>query len=194
MLLIDDLGPRRFASEYLSRQIELLNDLRMNTAMVQAFYEFLHGLRQQQGSLFVYGNGGSNAIASHIAVDYTKQGGLKTYSFNDVSTLSCYANDFGWDQAVARGITMSPCKPDAVMLISSSGSSINVVNAAKHCRANNIPLLSMTGFDDANPLKGLSDLSYWVDSKAYNVIENTHQVFALLICDLLKGIDEYPAS
>ena len=52
-------------------------------------------------------------------------------------------------------------------------------------------MVTFTGFLPDNPLKSLGDLNFWVDSSAYNIIENTHQIWLLTVCDLLIGKAEY---
>ena len=56
------------------------------------------------------GNGGSAAIASHQAVDYWKNGGMRAIAFNDASLLTCISNDFGYPQVFEKPIEMSPTR------------------------------------------------------------------------------------
>ena len=80
------------------------------------------------------------------------------------------------------------------MLISSSGKSKNMINACKTAKKRKINVISFTGHSYNNPLSKISDLSLWVESKAYNFIENTHQIWLLTVCDLIIGKREYPAK
>ena len=54
--------------------------------------------------------------------------------------------------------------------------------------------MTFTGFDENNPLKGCGDLNFWIDSKAYNLVENIHQFWLLAVVDLVIGKSEYPAN
>ena len=56
-----------------------------------------------------------------------------------------------------------------------------------------LPVVTFTGFKPDNPLKQEGELNFWVDSKAYNVVENTHQIWLLMVCDLIIGKAEYSA-
>ena len=56
-----------------------------------------------------------------------------------------------------------------------------------------IHVITLSGFEQDNPLMQLGELNFWVDSKAYNVIENIHQIWLLMICDLILGKIEYSA-
>ena len=96
--------------------------------------------------IIIIGNGGSNSIASHISQDYTKVLGKKSYSFSDPSRLTCYINDYGSDNAYAEFLDDFAGKDTLVILISSSGNSMNIINSAKYCEYNNITYLALTGF------------------------------------------------
>ncbi len=75
-------------------------------------------------------------------------------------------------------------KGDIVVLISSSGESQNMINAAKLVKKKRIKLITFTGFSSSNKLKKLGDINFWVDSKVYNHIENIHQFWLLMLSDL----------
>ena len=85
-------------------------------------------------------------------------------------------------------------KNDLVIIISSSGNSQNLVTAAKSIRRKKNKLVTLTGFSKTNKLSKYSSLSLWVDSKAYNIVENTHQLWLTLVCDLIIGKIEYKSS
>ena len=69
-----------------------------------------------------------------------------------------------------------------------------MVRAAQYINERGLELVTFTGFSAENPLKGLGRLNFWVNSRAYNVIEMTHQIWLLAVCDLIVGKAEYPAS
>ena len=127
--------------------------------------------------IIIIGNGGSNSIASHISQDYTKVLDKKSYSFSDSSRLTCYINDYGSDDAYAEFLDDFAGKDTLVILISSSGNSMNIVNAAKYCENNNITYLALTGFDKNNKLNNMnSSFKYHVDSDDYGIVECIHQI------------------
>ena len=84
-------------------------------------------------------------------------------------------------------------KDDLVILVSSSGKSPNIIKAAQRTKELKLKLVTLTGFDKNNPLKKLGDLNLWVDSRAYNIIENTHLIWLLAVNDLIFGNAEYTA-
>ena len=83
--------------------------------------------------IIILGNGGSNAVASHISQDYTKALGKRSLCFSDGSQLTCYTNDYGQDNAFSKYLEHYASKGHLIILISSSGNSQNILNCAKLC-------------------------------------------------------------
>lgn len=135
--------------------------------------------------IILLGNGGSNSICSHIAQDFTKQLGKTAISFSDPSRLTCYINDYGMEVAYAKFLEHF-CEPETlVILISSSGNSLNIFNSAKYCVEKNIKFIVLTGFDIDNKTKAeFSDkalLNLWVNSKNYGIVECAHQAILHMV-------------
>lgn len=129
--------------------------------------------------IIILGNGGSCAIASHIAEDYTKQLGKQAFTFSDPARLTCYINDYGMDKAYMMFLRQFADKKTLVILISSSGSSINILNAARECGGKGIPYMILSGFSHDNDLNQFESpvLNYWVDSNDYGIVENLHSIY-----------------
>jgi D-sedoheptulose 7-phosphate isomerase len=68
-----------------------------------------------------------------------------------------------------------------------------MVNAAKAAKELDMQVITFTGFNEDNPLKQSGCLNFWLNSRAYNVVENTHQIWLLMVCDLIIGKAEYSA-
>ena len=128
--------------------------------------------------VIIIGNGGSNSVASHIAQDYTKMLGKKAISFSDPSRLTCYINDYGRDEAYVEFIKHFWEEGTMVILISSSGNSMNIVNAAKYCVDNDYPYMALSGFDANNKLNTLGNqhFKYHCKSHDYGVVESAHLI------------------
>ena len=146
------------------------------------------------GKILIFGNGGSAAIASHVSVDLTKNARIRSVNFNESDLITCFSNDYGFERWVEKSVDFYADKKDCLILISSSGKSKNMINACKAAKRKKIKIISFTGHSKNNPLSKLSDLSLWINSKAYNFIENTHQLWLLTICDLIIGKKEYSAK
>ena len=128
--------------------------------------------------IIILGNGGSNAISSHISQDYTKALGKKAISFSDASRLTCYINDYGMENAYSKFIEHFAESETLIILISSSGNSDNIVNAANYCIGKH-DIITLSGFNKKNKLNSYSDkslLSFWVDSAEYGIVEIMHEI------------------
>ena len=82
-----------------------------------------------------------------------------------------------------------------MILISAGGNSENMINGAKSAKKNNLKnIITFTGNSKNNELIKQGDINFWVDSKAYNHIENVHQMLLLSLVDLIIGKTEYPPN
>lgn len=144
--------------------------------------------------LIIAGNGGSAAMASHVSVDFTKAAGIRAINFNEADLLTCFANDYGYDRVFEKAVEFYGDEGDLLILISSSGSSENVVNAAQRAKKLGMEIITFSGFNRENPLRQLGDINFWIDSRAYNIVEMTHHIWLLAIVDFIIGDIEYSAS
>ncbi len=135
--------------------------------------------------IIVIGNGGSAAIASHVSVDFTKVTGIRAINFNEAGLITCFANDYGYERWVVEALKAYADPEDLVILISSSGRSPNIVNGAIKAKEMGLKVVTLSGFDEQNPLRKLGDINLWADSTAYNIVEMTHHIWLLAIVDYI---------
>ena len=135
--------------------------------------------------VIIVGNGGSAAMASHVAVDFTKAAGIRAVNFNEADLITCFANDYGYEHWVKKALEAYADKGDLAILISSSGKSQNILNAAEKANEMGLSVITISGFLTDNPLRKLGDLNLWVDSTEYNIVEMTHHVWLVAIIDYL---------
>ena len=147
--------------------------------------ELANNANKDGGKIIIVGNGGSAAIASHVSVDFTKAAGMRATCFNESSLITCFANDYGYENWVARALEFYADKNDMVFLISSSGGSKNITNGARQAKEMGLPVVTLSGFFLENELRTLGDVNLWVDSTQYNVVEIVHQTWILSIIDYL---------
>ena len=164
------------------------NNLLVETA------EILKEVKVSGKKIIVVGNGGSAAMASHVAVDLTKAAGCRAVTFNEADLLTCFANDYGYENWVERALKFYADKGDVVILISSSGTSKNIVNGANWAKQNGLKVITLSGFNSENPLRKIGDINLWVDSKGYNIIEMAHHIWLVSIVDYIVGSIEYKAN
>lgn len=158
------------------------------------FHDLCIKIRERNAKLMFAGNGASASIASHGRVDFSKQGKVRGLDFNEPNLITCFANDFGYDNWIAKAVEHFGDDGDAIVLISVSGRSPSVVNAAKHAQARGIPVVSFTGSAEDNALRRASDISFWIESRAYNVVEAVHMMWLTTVVDMLVGQAEYSVT
>jgi D-sedoheptulose 7-phosphate isomerase len=167
-----------------------VTDGKGTSVLLEDFYErageMLAQLRQGNKLMFV-GNGGSASIASHIAVDFNKNVGIPTMSFNDGMMLSALANDEGVDQIFARQVGFFGELGDLLIAISSSGNSQNIVNAVEAARAVGCRVITMSGFKPDNRLRQMGDFNLYVPSGEYGFVEISHLALVHALVDFAMG-------
>jgi D-sedoheptulose 7-phosphate isomerase len=139
----------------------------------------LENIINNRKNIIIIGNGGSNAVASHISQDYTKALGKRALSFSDSSRLTCYMNDYGVEQAYIKFIEHFAYSDTLIILISSSGNSLNIINSVEYCNNSKLDVITLSGFDKDNKLNQLSNnsiLHFWVNSNDYGIVECTHEI------------------
>jgi D-sedoheptulose 7-phosphate isomerase len=140
------------------------------------------------GKLMFIGNGGSASIASHMAIDFSKNGHVRALAFNDPMVLTCLGNDLGYENVFAFQLEQHSCPEDLLIAISSSGRSPNILNAVAAARQRGSSVVTMSGFDEANPLRSLGDLNFYVPAAEYGYVELTHGSLCHCVLDGLMGV------
>lgn len=140
-------------------------------------------------SLYLIGNGGSAMMASHMAADACKNGGLRALAFNDPSLLTAIGNDLAFDQLFALPLTRLARPRDLLISVSSSGNSPNIVRALETARSMPMRVVTLSGKDADNQSRTFGDLNFYVPSGRYGWVECAHQ--AILHCWLDQYMDRY---
>ena len=143
-------------------------------AGVEQILEELHRAKESGKGVFVVGNGGSAAVASHAVTDFLNQGELRAFTLHDPALLTCMTNDYGYEDAFARILSAVARKGDMLFAISSSGQSVNIHNAVRCMQEIEGTAISLSGFRGDNPLRLLGDLNFWIDSGDYGFVEMGH--------------------
>jgi len=141
----------------------------------------------KKNKVMFIGNGGSAAIASHMAIDLWKNGGIKALAFNDSSLLTCISNDCGYEQVFEKPVEMFADEGDVLVAISSSGCSENILNAVKAAELKKCSVITMSGFGSDNPLRSMGNFNYYVSSQKYGPVEVAHQYICHFILDIIMG-------
>lgn len=133
--------------------------------------------------LIFIGNGGSSAVASHMATDWSKNGQMRSLSFDSAAMLTCLSNDYGYEAAYQKNIEYFAQEDDLLIAISSSGTSKNIINAVKEAKRQGCKIFSLSGFKDNNPLRRLGDCNLYLGSQSYGFVELGHLIFLHMVLD-----------
>lgn len=163
------------------------------TKLELAKQEFLN-TKGAGGRLILAGNGGSAATVSHAAVDFTKQAKIPAICFNDVSLITAFSNDYGYDKWVEKAFQQLSLPNDIFICVSVSGNSPNLVNAALLAKKTNHKVITFTGKSRENTLYKLGDINFFVDSSAYNIVEAIHLIWLTSLVDMVIGVSVYDVS
>jgi len=179
-------------TEYFNNYFDLLDEKircvsHLELIKVSGLIDQAH---KKKGKIIIIGNGGSAAIASHASIDLTKAAKIRSINFNESSLLTCLSNDYGYEHWAEKAIEFYADSNDLIILISSSGQSKNIINAALKVKDMGISLVTLSGFSKNNKLRALGDINLWVDCSKYNIVETVHQTWILSVIDQLIHIKE----
>ncbi len=144
-------------------------------------------LREAGARILFVGNGGSAAIASHMGIDFSKNGGFSALAFNDGAALTCLSNDLGYEQVFAKQVALHGRPGDLLFAISSSGNSANIIEAARTAREGDLTVVTLTGFEPDNRLRGLGDLNFYLPNGLYGFVEVGHLALCHAVLDIAMG-------
>ena len=160
-------------SELNTKKLEAIKDKLRDVYQVKE----TAGWVDENGRVFIIGNGGSHAIAEHIATDLNKRCRVKAHTLSNNSLLTALTNDYSQEEALAEWLRINGLKRrDYVIAISSSGKSPNIINALKYAGEITSHTLSIFGMDGVPVLRSNGDDFIKIDSYNYGVVELTSEI------------------
>lgn len=139
------------------------------------------------GRVFLIGNGGSLAIASHIATDFALAN-WPAIALTDAVALTSHTNDFGADANFSKQLELMRVRvDDMVIAMSCSGKSENILDAVRFAKAQSCNTITMSGFAPDNPLRPLGDLNFYIPANEYGFVQLAHESILHAACDLKAG-------
>lgn len=191
--------------KYIELEIETLKKL--DVQAINEAANLMDETRKAGNTIYIFGNGGSSATASHYQNDFNK--GVSEYLFNknepkfkfqclndNVATIMAIANDIGFEEVFRFQLQGVIKEGDIVIAISGSGNSENVINAVEYAKSCGNKIIGLTGYKGGK-LKELSDISLHVDVMSMQTTEDIHMIFDHLIMSLfyreLAGIEHLKA-
>jgi len=168
-----------FVENYYQQYIRVLNAF--DKSSLEPVLDTFLDVRDKGGTLWVAGNGGSAAIGDHTVCDVTKgthtegQPTIKSISLtSNTAMLTALGNDLDYEQVFSQQLKYYLGKNDALLLVSSSGNSPNVVKACEYANSRGVPTIAFVGFKGGK-LRDIAKHCVWIPIENYGMAEDAHQ-------------------
>jgi D-sedoheptulose 7-phosphate isomerase len=177
---------RTYLTDFIKSQQQVLKDIPLNK--VEELIAVFHDALKKDKNIFVFGNGGSAANASHFVTDLGKSASdkmgkrFRCLSLNDnISWITAIGNDYTYEDIFVRQLENYAKPGDIVMALSVSGRSPNVVKALKYARENNLYTIALVG-SNGKELTQFVDFSIVINSTHYARVEDAQMGICHMIC------------
>jgi len=196
MNLIHDLfkesrDPKKYSKAYIDNLIKLLESL--DHEAVAAIVQLFERTNENKGRIYFAGNGGSASTCGHFVNDFHAGslrhggGGYRLIDLtSNIASLTALANDVGYENVFSHQLEQVIEPKDALVVISASGNSINLIKAVDYAKAQGAKTVGLLGFDGGQ-LKLKCDLSLVVSTLQgqYGPVEDIHLIINHLISTYL---------
>ena len=179
----------QLADEYIKAEIEVLKNLDRKS-IAKALDKLTEALNLER-TVYIFGNGGSSATASHFENDFNK--GVsetldKKFRFrclnDNMATIMAVANDIGFEEVFRYQLKNKVRKDDIIMAISGSGNSRNVLNAVDYAKEQGAFIIALTGYDGGK-LRSLADINLHAPVNSMQITEDIHMMYDHLMMSVL---------
>lgn len=176
-----------FIESYINNLTRLLNNL--DTTSIDQIRLLLESTIENKNKIYILGNGGSAATASHMVNDLgigLSRRGIIDFDITSLAdntpVCTAIANDLGYENIFYSQLVNKVNKGDVIIAISCSGNSENIIKAVKYAKSNNANIIGITGFDGGQ-LKELADLPFHIETKIgeYGLVEDIHMILDHII-------------
>lgn len=195
-------GMKDFIIEFSKKSITAIENLPHDE--IAKALNILQGVYERDGRVYIFGNGGSWAIAGHWVTDFNKtvfshhlSEHNKRFKVSRIPAteeeLTAWANDIGYDMVFAGPLDNVLEDSDVVIAISSSGNSVNIIKAVEVAKKHKVPVIGLSGFDKDNKLNQLADIKIHVPTPRgeYEIVESTHDTIMHLMVRYLRNYFDY---
>jgi D-sedoheptulose 7-phosphate isomerase len=194
----------KFLDEFINEVQDAISSIPRKE--VSKALNILQATYERDGRIYIFGNGGSLALASHWVSDFNKtvfshhlnEYNKRFQAFRVPSTdseITAWANDVGYDMIFAGPLTNYLQDSDMLIAISSSGNSQNVIKAVTLAKKRKIPVIGLSGFDGGR-LKRLADAKLHIETQKgrYEIVESVHGVILHMITKYFKSYFDHLAE
>jgi D-sedoheptulose 7-phosphate isomerase len=191
------LNINNFSKKYITRLIELLSSVDIQS--IEKIIDALEITISKRSRIYIIGNGGSAATASHMANDLGAAGlrrrGIRNFDVMSLadnnSVITAIANDIGYDNIFYMQMEGLLHPDDVIIAISCSGNSANVLKASEYAKKIGCTVIGVTGFEGGK-LKELADISFHVDTPKgeYGLVEDMHMILDHIIYSYYTHLKE----
>ena len=172
---------KKLIKSYFDREIETIEKLDMDA--INDAVGAIWSAYERSATIYIFGNGGSAATASHFVGDFNKgisENKEKKFNFiclsDNVPTMMAIANDISYDEIFRYQLKGRLKQTDLVIGISGSGNSKNVINAVEYAKEIGTPVIGITGYDGGR-LKALADFHMDANIDDMQISEDLHMIF-----------------
>lgn len=189
-----------YYQNYISSMDTALRDLKISDASgnlisndegLERLCEMTRKISETGRNQYLCGNGASAAFANHMALDWTKNGGIPSHAFSDSALLTAMGNDLGYEEAFSAPLSWYAKPGDQLVAVSSSGNSPNIVRTIAVAREKDMGVITFTGLKPDNHCRALGDLNLYIPAKTYGVVECAHQILLHVWLDQYMDIREW---
>jgi len=174
-------------NSYLKTSIRDITILKNQHYKVTNVVELLKTARDANRQVFVCGNGGSSATASHFVNDLRKIGNIKAYCLSDnIASMTAYANDDSYDFIFVDQLKVLANEKDLLVVFSGSGKSPNIVNATEWANKYGLDVVAIVGMNGGHFSKSKTATEKIYISTNMLHTEDIHMLVCHLIVTLLK--------
>lgn len=185
------IAPKEIIEESIKQSIKTKEELFQFSDLIAVIAERMVQSLRNGGKILFFGNGGSAADAQHLAAELVGRFSRERQAFaamaltTDTSIITALANDYSFSRIFARQLEGLLKKEDIVVALSTSGNSLNVLEALKVAREYGVPTIGLTGSNGLK-MKEAADLCLMVPSSETSRIQESHILIGHILCDLVE--------
>jgi D-sedoheptulose 7-phosphate isomerase len=179
----------------LQRAVEQLNELLPKVAalspVIERLGQTMMSCWERRGKVLIAGNGGSAADAIHFAEELVvrfqkNRRALAALALCDSAVVTCAANDLGYDQVFARQVEAYGNPGDLFIAMTTSGNSVNLLNAIHAAKQQKLTTVSFLG-KDGGQARGLCDIEILIPSPVTARIQEAHKLIYHSLCEWVEA-------